>query len=414
MNFLKTVRKTMEIRDKFKNKKITASNSEWLRNTIQEMGPTYVKIGQFISNRSDIFDENIIKSLKLLQDKVDPIKYETVIDIINSNNSNLFIKQISKKPIASASISQVHTIRGYDSKQYVVKIRRPNIYNDINDELNNLILVLKMMKYLKMQNIDETISLVTDIKTLLLEETDFAKEVEKIKLFGTLLNERENVLVPIPYEKACTEETIVMTYVESVRLYNLNFPSSKKKQIAYDLMDTFLFQLIEKGVVHGDPHEGNVGYNIKEEKFVFYDLGNVLFVDKEFRTNIKLFIYYLYFENIVESINILKKIKYITINDELMLELYLRKYSKYIKTVDISIMNLDSKLLQSVPVKFDITILQVIRVFGLIEGICKSLDPEFNYTEIFLKYILSDSVFIEQKISDDIKSILELMMKNLR
>lgn len=416
MKIFKTIDKISQIKTRFQNKKITTKDCDWLKDTIQEMGPTYVKIGQFVSNRSDIFHNNIIKSLRELQDNVEPIKYDYVRNLIQTEypNKNGLIDKISIKPIASASISQVHKAYSKDYKPYAVKIKRPDIDKEINDDIDSLLAVLKLMKISKMDNIDETIILVEDIKNVILEETNFKKEVEKIKLFNNFMKDNPNVLLPTPYESVSTDNIIIMSFVDSTRLSDLNMSSDKKKKIAYELMDLFLYQLIKHGIVHGDPHEGNICYNVEQDKFVFYDLGNILLIDEQFRSQIKLFIYYLYFENIEESVNILKRIKYITINDEGMLEIYLRKYSKYIKTVDISVMNLDSSLLQSMPIKFDITLLQLIRVFGLIEGICKGLDPEFNYTEIFMKYILSDTLFIEKKVSDDIKVILEFLISNLK
>lgn len=409
---------------RFRNvKTISKNDGIWLKEKLQDMGPTYVKIGQFMSSRRDIFDKNIVDSLKELQDNVKPVDDKDINKVIDSSLDIRFFTKIERKPIASASIGQVH--KGYLRNNVVcaIKIKRPNILNQIESDLEIIYQMTRMMKILNMENIDETIEIIDEFKEFITKEADYEHELENIKIFSELYRSNPNILLPKVHQKATTKNAIVMTFIPSIKLTEIKDKLSKEKksEIAYKLMDFFVTQMIENGVIHGDPHEGNIGYNIEQDKFVIYDLGNIITVNTKFRSLIKQFIFEIMVENIDSATTVLSKIDYVEIRDEQTLKIYLKKYVEYIKTIDISVFtkNLneaDAKTFQKMPIKLDGIIFRLIRVFGLVEGICKDLDPDFNYNSVFLKYVnmlSSDVEFIDYKIKNDIKYILNGFMKNL-
>lgn len=422
--FYKTSIFGIQTSKKFKNpKNISKNDGLWLKERLQDMGPTYVKIGQFISSRRDIFDKNIVDSLKELQDNVRPIEDSKINDVISHSLDIRYFNKIERKPIASASIGQVH--KGYlrNNVACAIKIKRPNILGQIENDLEIIYQIMKIMKLMNMDNIDETVDILDEFKDFISKEADYEHELKNIRIFSSLYGNNSDILLPKVHPKATTKNAIVMSYIPSIKLTEIkdSLSSEKKSELAYRLMDFFITQMIEHGVIHGDPHEGNIGYNIEQDKFVIYDLGNMITVNSKFRSLIKQFIFEIMVENIDSATSVLSKIDYVDIRDEETLKIYLRKYVEYIKTIDISVFtkNLneaDSKTFQKIPVKLDGIIFRLIRVFGLVEGICKDLDSDFNYNTVFLKYVnmlTSDVEFIDYKIKNDIKYILGGVMKNL-
>lgn len=421
----KTIGFGLETSNRFKYKRqITKQDGIWLRNRLQDMGPTYIKIGQFMSSRRDIFDKNIVDSLKELQDNVKPIKDSDIVNIISNSIDIQHFDRIDKIPIASASIGQVH--KGYlknTRTTCAIKIKRPNVLKQIESDLEILYQVMGLMKTFKVENIDETIILMDEFKDFIIKEADYEHELSNIELYSNMYSENSDIILPKIYKKATTSNAIVMSFIPSIKLTDIknHLSKEKKSEIAYRLMDFFVLQMIEKGVIHGDPHEGNIGYNIEYDKFVIYDLGNIITVNSRFRTLIKQFIFEIMVENIDSAISVLTKIDYVDVRDEKTLKIYLQKYVEYIKTIDIKVFTkelneADAKTFKKIPIKLDGIIFRLIRVFGLVEGICKDLDPDFNYNSVFLKYVnvlSSDPEFVDYKIKTDIKFILESFLKNL-
>lgn len=420
----KTINFGMQTKMRFnKDKPVSKQDGVWLKNKLQDMGPTYIKIGQFMSSRRDIFDRNIVEALKDLQDNVKPIDDQDIKNVIGSSLDINYFNKIDRKPIASASIGQVH--KGYlnNDSLCAIKIKRPNVQEEIEKDLEIIYQIMKIFKLLKMEGIDETVELMDEFKDFIVKEADYNNELSNISLYSKIYSNDTDIILPRVYKNISTSDAIIMSFVPSIKLTEINDKLSpeKKSEIAYRLMDFFVLQMIENGVIHGDPHEGNIGYSLENDKFVVYDLGNIITVNLKFRSLIKRFIFEIMVENIDSAVDILNKIEYVDVRDEESLKVYLVKYIEYIKTIDIKVFTkdldeADARTFKKIPIKLDGIIFRLIRVFGLVEGICKDLDPGFNYNAVFLKYVnllTNDPEFLDYKIKNDIKFVLQSFLKNL-
>ena len=420
----KTINFGMQTKMRFnKDKPVSKQDGVWLKNKLQDMGPTYIKIGQFMSSRRDIFDRNIVEALKDLQDNVKPIDDQDIKNVIGSSLDINYFNKIDRKPIASASIGQVH--KGYlnNDSLCAIKIKRPNVQEEIEKDLEIIYQIMKIFKLLKMEGIDETVELMDEFKDFIVKEADYNNELSNISLYSKIYSNDTDIILPRVYKNISTSDAIIMSFVPSIKLTEINDKLSpeKKSEIAYRLMDFFVLQMIENGVIHGDPHEGNIGYSLENDKFVVYDLGNIITVNLKFRSLIKRFIFEIMVENIDSAVDILNKIEYVDVRDEESLKVYLVKYVEYIKTIDIKVFTkdldeADARTFKKIPIKLDGIIFRLIRVFGLVEGICKDLDPGFNYNAVFLKYVnllTNDPEFLDYKIKNDIKFVLQSFLKNL-
>ena len=401
--------------------KPSRSDGLWLRQRIQEMGPTYIKIGQFISSRKDIFDKEIIESLNRLQDNVDPLPCEIVQELVK----DLEIMNLESKPIASASMGQVHMGRLKGKKRgtfikVVAKIKRPGIEEILEADVNVLLAFCTILEMLNRSNnmsgFKETREIIEDFRDSIMNECNFINEISNMRMFARSVANVPTIVVPRVVKSLCNNSTIVMQYVPSIKFKDAKeqMTVAQRKQIAYSLMDAFVQQLVKDGIIHGDPHEGNVALTPDFERFVFYDFGNIITIDKDLRQQMIRLVFELMTDNVDGSINVLRNMRQVSVRDETSLRLYVSKYTEYMRTVDVTIFqnmmaSNEKETYAKLPVKFDAIIFRIIRVFGLVEGICKDLDPSFNYSDVFSQYansIFMDSEFIDYKARSDMRLFL--------
>lgn len=399
---------------RFKRSGPTVHNSQWLKNEIQNLGPTYVKVGQFLSARKDIIDKNVIHALKDLQDSVNPLDTSVTQAIMQKHLSCDEFREIELVPCASASIGQVHRGVLKNGSKVAIKLKRPNIEVNVREDVQVMQVILSVARLFGGQNISETTKILNDFNDEIMKETDYAQEVENIKLFTNSLKGVANVRTPQIYEHLCNDKLIVMEYVPCFKFQQVKTMLSQKQRssLASRLMNFFVYQFINVGVIHGDPHEGNIGVNSKGE-LVVYDLGQLIVIDAKLKSLMKRLLFEIMTENVDASIVLIKQLdRYIEIRDETKLRAYVQQYVQYLKTIDISVFQLADH--QNLPVIFDGQIFKLIRAFGIVEGICKDLDPDFNYTSVFVKnldQLINDPGFLDYKTKSDLKLLLNRMAK---
>lgn len=418
--YIKTTHFARDVNARFgRNKTILKSDAEWLKHRLQDMGPTYVKIGQFISARRDIFDKNVVESLKDLQDKVTPMDKQITQTIIENNLPLNRFSEIELTPIASASIGQVHRAVLKGGEKVVLKIKRPGIENTILSDIHILTNLLNLMELSGMSNINETKEIIQDFQDYVIQETNFENEMNNMKQFYETNKTNKNIYLPRLRESLCTQNVIVMDYIPSTKfsIAKKTLTREERSALAYRLMDLLVLQFIQDGIIHGDPHEGNIAVS-DDGKLVVYDLGNMVTIEPGLRTLMKQLIFEIMVENIDAAIDVMKRISLIDIRDENRLRVYLLKYVQYVKTIDVKVLQVsDKEVFEKLPVKFDGIIFRLIRVFGIIEGICKDLDPSFNYNSVFVKYLdtlVMDKEFVDYKIRSDMMSMLNMALKFLK
>lgn len=415
---LQTTRFISDVNHRFNNKKlIQKSDAEWLKNRLQDMGPTYIKIGQFISARRDIFDKHIVDTLKDLQDKVNPIEKDVVKEIIQNAQGFDKFRKIEIDPIASASIGQVHRGLLKSGQEVVIKVRRPDIERTINLDIKILTTLLDFIQMLGLANVAETREILEDFRDFVLKEADYRIEVDNMNIFYSFNKDHDVLVIPRPIEPMCTSDVLVMEYKPSSKIQEVKHKLTdvERRVLAFKLMDVFVIHLINDGVIHGDPHEGNFG--IRGDNIVMYDFGNMITIDADIRHQMKRLVFELMVENIDAALDVLRNLSVVSVRDEESLKMYLKKYIEYFKTLDVRVFKFsDKEMYSTLPIKLDGVIFRLIRAFGMIEGICKDLDPEFNYNDVFMKYVdmlFMDPNFVEYKMKTDIKSILRMMMNVL-
>jgi ubiquinone biosynthesis protein len=353
-----------------------AERGKWLRRALDGAGPTYIKVGQFISNRPDIFGKEFSKELAPLRDNVTPVDFSEFQNKIPGG-----VTDVDPKPIASASIAQVHRAKLKD-KNIVLKFKRPRIEAQIKEDLDlirNGTSLLSLIPNFGMEFVNPWLK---EFEQGLLAELDFRKEIRNIAFFRDVYRDRDDVVIPRPYSKLSSDDVIVMDYTPS-RPVTKPFKADR-------LINMFLEQLLYEGVIHGDLHMGNLGLDMKTDGIVLYDFGNIIRVTAEYKTAIRDFVYGVQTENIDVVIDNMIRMG-MKVRDREVTKIFVKQYFAYLNTLDLRSFTVNSPEIREkaskVPVELDPTTLTILRTYSLLEGLAKELDPKFSYQQIITKNI---------------------------
>lgn len=363
-----------------------AERGKWLRKALDGAGPTYVKAGQFISNRPDIFGKELSRELAPLRDSVTPFDFEQVRDKVPKE-----VTEIDPIPFASASIAQVHRAK-LKNKNVVLKMKRPGIEAQIKEDLDLIRNGTSLLNLIPNFGIDAVAPWLNEFERGLIAELDFRKEVQNISFFRDMYRDRTDIKIPRPYSRLSTNDVIVMDWTPSKPI-TAPFKADR-------LINMFLEQLLYEGVIHGDLHTGNLGVaeggNISSAPLVLYDFGNIIRITPQYKTAIRDFVYGVQTKNLDTVMDNMTKMGMI-VRDREVTRIFVKQYFDYLDTLDIRKFTVNSPEIREkasrVPVELDATTLVILRTYSLLEGLAKELDPTFSYASIITKNI--ETLFLD-------------------
>ncbi|MEF2560580.1 MAG: AarF/UbiB family protein [Eggerthellaceae bacterium] len=249
-----------------------------LRNFLIDLGPSFIKIGQILSLRSEILPQAYCDALADLQMDCDPMSFEdtlaTLKGVYGSRFDTIF-RTIDPKPLGSASLAQVHKAELVTGDVVAVKVQRPGVRATMAQDIDVMRSIVKhASRFMKDNQMLDLRDVVEELWVTFLEETDFTKEANNLKEFAELNKDVVYIACPEPYLEYCTESVLVMEYMEGTSIRN----TEKLQELGYDLdeiglkvMDNYATQILEHGFFHADPHPGNMF--IRDGKIVYLDLG---------------------------------------------------------------------------------------------------------------------------------------------
>lgn len=249
-----------------------------LRSFLVDLGPSFIKIGQMLSLRSEILPAAYCDALADLQMDCDPMPFEDTLaalkDVYGSRFDEIF-RSIDPKPLGSASLAQVHKAELVSGDVVAVKVQRPGVRAVMAQDIDVMRSVAKhISRFMKDTQMLDLRDVVEELWATFLEETDFMKEANNLQEFAELNKNVVFISCPKPYLEYCTESVLVMEYIEGISIRD----TKKLKEYGYDLdeiglkvMDNYATQILEHGFFHADPHPGNLF--VHEGKVVYLDLG---------------------------------------------------------------------------------------------------------------------------------------------
>ncbi|MFP4566731.1 MAG: ABC1 kinase family protein [Spirochaetaceae bacterium] len=236
-----------------------------IRNALEELGPTFIKLGQIVSNRTDLLPGGLVQELTHLQDDVPPFTSEAARRIIEEDlgvDLGEIFDQFADTPQASASIAQVHRARLKDGATVAVKVQRPDIEEIIATDVEIIsVLAALAERYIPRTRLFSPVELVDEFRRTIELELDFTTERENTDRFRDMYHDGTNLYVPKTYRELSSPRVITMEYIHGARLSEVVADTSgrwDKTHIARKAADMMLEQIYVKGFFHADPHPGNV------------------------------------------------------------------------------------------------------------------------------------------------------------
>lgn len=263
---------------------VQQKNPEQVKKAFEELGPTFIKIGQMLSVREDLLSSAFTQTFKTLQDSVPSDTFSTVKKTIETelslSLSDIF-DDFSKSPFASASMGQAHRAKLKNGDSVVVKIQHPNIAEEIRLDLQLFERAIPLIKYIPETSVVDLKGVLQEVKRSLINEMDFLKESQNGEQFYQKNNGWKEIRSPKIYDAFCSKKVIVMEEMSGENLNHLMNAENKtetfitgiqnkklKQEVAKLLVENFMKQVFDDGFFHADPHPGNLLFHVltKEEQ----------------------------------------------------------------------------------------------------------------------------------------------------
>jgi ubiquinone biosynthesis protein len=392
-------RYNLSLGSEMKGKKTTTP--EKVRMALEELGPTFVKLGQLLSTRPDILPPGYITEFQKLQDKVPPFPFHEVKAQIHSSlgaTVETIFKEFGKEPVASASIAQVHAGVLHEGTKVAVKIKRPDIEAIIASDTR---IILELAQFVSDRHLVDEIwrplEIAEQFDRSIREELDFGNEIANQKKFFENFADEKGVRIPKVFDDYSSRDIITMEYLEGVKLNKVvgsrgdKYP---KKEIASIGAAAVLKQVFLDHVFHGDLHPGNLFWLEGEGRLGFVDFGLAGRLDEVEGKALTAMLY-----GIVnrDSEKVLLGIEGLEIIDssqqsgslkrevDALLDKYFGSKLKDIKMAPLiqEIFGVMLKLRIRLPV--DLVVLA--KTLVSVEGLAESLDPDFNLFQFSKPYV---------------------------
>ncbi|PIT58179.1 ABC1 kinase family protein [Snodgrassella alvi] len=235
------------------------------RLAFEELGPTFIKLGQILATRVDVFGEEWTEEFAHLQNNINPLPISDIRNIIqaqlNQPLDNIF-SYIEAQPVGSASIAQVHRAILNSGEQVAIKVKRPGIESTVRADLH----ILNHIAQLLESEIPESrryypVQMVRYFARSMEKETDLSAERRNMQHFARLYNHQQQIHIPQTYAAYSNRQILVQEYIDDTLLKNLVLSSWSKQQrhnLAATLVDIILDMILQHGLFHADPHPGNI------------------------------------------------------------------------------------------------------------------------------------------------------------
>ncbi|MFH1825294.1 MAG: AarF/ABC1/UbiB kinase family protein [Candidatus Firestonebacteria bacterium] len=257
---------------------------EKLKLICEELGTTFIKFGQILSLRTDIFPENVTNELSKLQDEVKPFSYKEA-KVVLEKEYKVKLEEIfsyfKETPYASASISQVHFATLKSTKEKViVKVQRPNIEKEVKQDIDILYYLAHLIeKYFPEFKVYNPSGIVEEFEKTIYRELDFTYELSNAEMFRKIFKDSQTVYIPKVYYEYSSKKVLVMEYLDGIKITSCERAKKVDKiLVTSNLINAYHAMVFESGFFHADPHPGNI-FVLKDNRIGFVDFGMVGYIN---------------------------------------------------------------------------------------------------------------------------------------
>jgi|CXWL01.1.fsa_nt_gi ubiquinone biosynthesis protein len=366
------------------------------RTMLQELGPTFIKLGQVLSTRADLMPAAFIDELATLQDQAPPIPLEQVraqIKAAFGREPEEIYKQITPEPLAAASIAQVHRAITLDGDEVVIKVQRPGIAEQIRSDLSVLHYLARLLEAVVEEGaIYSPTGIIEEFDRAIHEELDFLNEASNVRAFHKNHLHRPYIKIPKVYDELSSRTVLTLELIAGTKLSQAQLDPEGRQTLARHIVDAAFKQLFEDGLFHGDPHPGNL-FVLEGPVLALLDFGLVGRLSKQMQDTLVSLVLALALKDAESVARILYRVSIpdsranllgFTTDIEGILGAYLPQSLGEISAKRLlrDLLDLAVKYRIRIPKEYAI----LARAAIATEGILRSLYPEMNITEIALPY----------------------------
>ena len=384
---------------------------------LQALGPTYVKIGQLASNRSDLLPKAYCDAFEKLRDDANPMPFDVVIEQIDrayGKSWHEVFASIDPVPLGAASIAQVHKATLLDGTTVAVKVRRPGVAESMAEDIMLMKHLLALGEFASNSHRDILLSLegfIEEIERTTASEVDFTSELHNLMRFHDELADEEGVTSPVAYPQYSCESVLVMEFVQGTEISHtqaLREQGIDVSALARRVCQSYVTQVLDDGFFHADPHPGNI--LVRDGEVVWIDLGMVgtltvserMLVGKVF-TAVATDNAYLLKEAVMGLVHVLGPVDH-----GALLEALSRLLAEY-STAEMKEINVGTVLTEIIEVlrgqnmMMTSSVTMLARGFVTIEGVIAQVAPDISVIEIVSKHVIAqqaDPKFLATQLID--------------
>lgn len=378
----------------------------WIRECILQLGPTFIKVGQLFSTRSDLFPAEFVEELYKLQDRVPAFSSEKAIAIVEAELGaplEQLFAEFDRTPIAAASLGQVHRARLLTGEQVVVKVQRPGLKRLFDIDLENLRIIAEQLdRGDDGSNARDFTGIYKECAAILYKEIDYINEGRNADRFRRNFRSESWVKVPRVHWHRTSSAVLTLEYLPGIKITNVSAIKQAGLEtgvIAKRATESYLIQILRHGFFHADPHPGNIAIDPRSPQgcLIFYDFGMMGEIERGIKEKLLELFYSTAkkdVDGVLSSLIALGIIAPTTAagGDTLSIRRALGYFVNTIgrqaqqqETVAAIGEDLFSIALDS-PFRFPATFTFVLRAFATLEGIGKSLEPDFSFAATAAPY----------------------------
>lgn len=413
------------------------SRGQRIRMALEELGTTFIKLGQILSNRNDILPKDITDELSKLQNHVKPFDEKEAIDIIERELGKTIeetFESFERTPSASASISQVYIGILKTGEKVAIKVKRPDIEEKILTDIEIIVWLSNMLeKHNEEYAFMQPQKLIKAFKGQLLQELDFNFEKNNTIKFARYFENNKNVKIPKIYEDYSTKNILTMEYIDGIKISDIvpdddKYAKYDRKKLVSIGVDAVLEQIFMLGFFHADPHPGNL-MALENNVLCFIDFGMIGFIPPNSKNS---------FSDIIVSIS---GADYLTLSKSILdlcnhneieniddfntaIFVFISKY------IDMSLDNINIEdifneliyIIREFKLSLPSNIMLLIKSLIVLEGVARNLDKDLKIIEhikpFALKYVKDrlkpDNIFKQSKnLFLDYSKVLKNIPSNL-
>jgi len=384
--------------------------AKWAKEELITLGPTFIKLGQLASSRSDLLTKEVTEELQSLQDNVPPFK--NAFDAVSSEFSvpldDVFC-YFEPEPIASASLGQCHRATLMDGREVVVKVQRPDMEKTITEDIDAVKLISRLLFLVtRDENFKEFVDILGEWKPLITGELDYLEEADNMEQFSEQFEGTRWVKVPKVYKDLSTKRVLVMEYEPGVKITNiegLENINADLKDVAFYVIKSQYIQILEKGLFHADPHPGNLALNEKGE-IVYYDYGLMMRIDPSYKERLYALLDAVYKKDIDRICTLMIELNIIIPTGErTSIKSFVKIFLNYVESVNLEKLDVEElkQLEEDRPFRLSTMWILLIKSIYSVEGIAKTLSPEISLSDVLEPYaeqVLDESGLVTNAFAD--------------